>query len=470
MATDRVRAPATAPPDDAALPPVRRVSSAEVARAIDGGPCVAVLDDDPTGTQTVADVPVITSWSDADLRWALSQRTNAFFVLTNTRSLTAHDAAARNREAARGLAAAARAMGREVVVASRGDSTLRGYYPLETDVLAEELGPIDGVVLAPAYIEAGRVTVGSTHWMRTPSGMIPVGETEFARDAVFGYRSSDLRDWVEEKTAGRIPSEEVLAVTLADVRNGGPDHVAALLATLRNGRPAVVDAMCDDDLRVLALAIVRAEAAGIRLLYRVGPSFVRARIGQDARRPLAWPGRRTAGHGLVVIGSHVTLTTAQLEELRRLDGISEVELSAPAALDTCSRAEHIAEVAAQAAAAMEHSDVVIRTSRTVVTGNGRDASLAVARRVSTALVESVSAAVRSRRPAFVVAKGGITSSDIATKSLGIRHAVARGTLLPGIVSLWEPADGPFAGVPYVVFAGNVGGTSSLAEVVKKLRR
>jgi uncharacterized protein YgbK (DUF1537 family) len=53
-------------------------------------------------------------------------------------------------------------------------------------------------------------------------------------------------------------------------------------------------------------------------------------------------------------------------------------------------------------------------------------------------------------------------------ALGIRRAWARGTLLPGIVSLWEPVDGPAAGLPYVVFAGNVGDDDALASVVERL--
>ncbi|MCB1255217.1 MAG: hypothetical protein KDB39_18685, partial [Austwickia sp.] len=73
-----------------------------------------------------------------------------------------------------------------------------------------------------------------------------------------------------------------------------------------------------------------------------------------------------------------------------------------------------------------------------------------------------------RPPRFVVAKGGITSSDVAARGLSIERAMVRGPMLPGIVSLWEPIDGPARGIPYIVFAGNVGGPSSLAEVVHKL--
>lgn len=140
----------------------------------------------------------------------------------------------------------------------------------------------DGVVLVPAYIEAGRLTVDSAHWMRTPDGLLPVGESEFAKDATFGYSSSALPDWVEEKTEGRTPADKVVRITLTDLRTGGPAHVADQLTSLRDGATAVVDAVCDDDLRVLALALAEAEEKGTRLLYRVGPSFVRARAGQSA--------------------------------------------------------------------------------------------------------------------------------------------------------------------------------------------
>ncbi|MFG2022639.1 four-carbon acid sugar kinase family protein [Streptomyces sp. NPDC048825] len=471
------------------LPPVRPVPASEVAERIQSAPRLAVLDDDPTGTQTVKDIPVLTTWTVDDLRWALRQNSTAFFVLTNTRSLAPADAAARNRDIVRALHKASEAEGIPYVIASRSDSTLRGHFPLETDVLAEELtrlgsgtrtgtdtgeGSPDGVVLVPAYIEAGRLTVDSTHWMRTADGLLPVGESEFAKDATFGYRSSALPDWVEEKTAGRIPADKVLRITLTDLRTYGPTHVAALLSSLRDGATAVVDAVCDDDLRVLSLALAEAEEKGARLLYRVGPSFVRARAGQSAHPPLTAselrPLRGDAPHGLIVVGSHVSLTTRQLDRLREQRGsLAEYELDVAQLLDDTRRDAHIQKTATAAAAALETSDAVIRTTREVVTGKDADTSLAISRRVSAALVEAVRLVNAARRPAFVIAKGGITSSDTATHGLEIRRAWARGTLLPGIVSLWQPVDGPAAGIPYIVFAGNVGGDNALADALALLR-
>ena len=107
----------------------------------------------------------------------------------------------------------------------------------------------------------------------------------------------------------------------------------------------------------------------------------------------------------------------------------------------------------------------MRTSRTLVTGVDAEDSLDVSRRVSTAVVEAVQSIMERIRPRFVLAKGGITSSDVASRGLGIRRAQCVGPMLPGIVSLWAAHDGPARGVPYIVFPGNVGDENALAAVV-----
>jgi uncharacterized protein YgbK (DUF1537 family) len=453
---------------------------------------VVFLDDDPTGTQTIADLPVLTSWTVDDLQWALQQPTTGFFVLTNTRSLSEVDAAERNRQVVDALHQVATVEEVPYVIASRSDSTLRGYFPLETDVLAEELASrgtiIDGVIVCPAYVEPGRVTVDSVHWARTGDGMIPVSHSEFAKDASFGYRNSDLRDWVEEKTAGQIPRDSVARITLTDIRTGGPDRVLEILSGLRDGQPVVVDTAVDADQQVVVLALLRAEAAGKNFIYRIGPSFVRARSGQrptppaDAERlrqiSASQPAktgdeRQATKHGLIAVGSHVPLTTRQLDRLRAKGKIIELELNVPTLLDDAARAGHVDEIAGQAARLLQSnegdSDIVIRTSRTLVTGTDAVDSLSIARTVSAALVGTVREIVSQIRPAFVLAKGGITSSDTATEGLGIRRAWCRGTMLPGIVSLWEPVAGLAQGIPYIVFAGNVGDDDALAAVVETLR-
>lgn len=438
---------------------------------------VVVLDDDPTGTQSVQHLPVLTRWSVDDLTWALEQDAPAVYVLTNTRSLAPADAAARTREVVVAATTAADRLGRSLEFVSRSDSTLRGHFPLETDVIADTLADLGrprphGVLIVPAFPDAGRVTIDSTHFLRDGERLVPIGETEFARDASFGYRSSELGEWVEEKTGGRWASTDVLRIVLPTIRSG-PDAVAALLRTATGGRPVVVDAEVDDDLRTLALALDLVAAEGVGFVARVGPPFVRARIGQAVAAPLTaadltvtrHTSRSNGGGGLIVVGSHVGLTSRQLERLRAgLPQLPSIELDVPV-IGSPARDAHVAAVAADVIAALRVGDVILHTSRALVASSDADASLAVSRAVSAAVCEVVRLAVAAHPPAFVIAKGGITSSDVATDGLGIARAIVRGPMLPGIVSLWEGVEGPAAGMPYVVFPGNVGDDDALHRVV-----
>jgi uncharacterized protein YgbK (DUF1537 family) len=447
---------------------------------------LVVLDDDPTGTQSVADLPVLTAWEADDFRWAFGVSDGgtpppAVYVLTNTRSLDPAEAAARNREVVLNSLEAARDLDLELAFTSRSDSTLRGHFPLETDTIAEALKShagrgTDGVVMVPAFPDAGRVTIGGVHYTRSGNGTLtPVAETEFARDATFGYANSSLAEYVEEKSDGRYSARDVIVLDLGILRTGSPEESAAAiadaLAPAANRTPIAVDIVTENDLRRLALGLAEAERRGKNLIYRVGPPFVRGRIGQEVRAPLssaeALGGDAPERGGLVVVGSHVGQTTRQLEALlRRLPSARVVELDVERLLGGDDR--HVAETAERVAAALGEGDVVVHTSRTLVTADDAAASLAIARRVSAAIVDVVRRTVASVRPRFVVAKGGITSSDVAAHGLSIRRAIVRGPMLPGIVSLWEPMDGPARGIPYIVFAGNVGDDESLADVVGKL--
>ncbi|GMA29712.1 hypothetical protein GCM10025874_29650 [Arenivirga flava] len=214
---------------------------------------------------------------------------------------------------------------------------------------------------------------------------------------------------------------------------------------------------------------------GRTFLYRVGPPFVRARIGQAVRAPLTeaevfadvTPNERG---GLVVVGSHVGLTSRQLARLSEdRPGTAVAEIDVQAVIEGDREAE-LAAVVDAAVAALATGDVIVHTSRLLVRSDDPEASLDISRRVSAAVVEVVQRVLAAAPPRFVIAKGGITSSDVAAFGLDIRHAIVRGPMLPGIVSLWQPVDGPAEGIPYIVFAGNVGDDASLSQVVATLSR
>ena len=464
------------------LPPVRVEPDARrrIRRALaDAGRRIAVLDDDPTGSQTVHDVGVVTVFEPDEIAAGLSSAGSTCFFLTNTRSLSEADAVALNTRIGRTLFELAARLDAPIDVVSRSDSTLRGHVIAEVralDAVRREVTGrgFDGVMMVPAYFEAGRFTAGNVHWARVEAEVVPAGETEFARDATFGYAASDLREFVAEKSGGTIQPGEVLSITLDDIRLGGPRRVAEILTGVTGGAFVVVNAVEYADLDVVVLGLLDAAAAGKSFLYRTGPSFVQPLAGLDPRDPLRaseiWPAGHPGGHGLVVVGSHVGLTSRQVAVAQERGGLTEVELDVTAIADSARRESHIADVARQVGSALDHSDVLLFTSRSLLRGRDATESLEISRRVSTAVIAVVRGALAAR-PAWVIAKGGITSHDVAVRGLGIRRATVLGQLLPGMVSVLRPTDAvpEVVGTPYVVFAGNVGDETTLASVVDLFR-
>ncbi|MBK5248618.1 MAG: hypothetical protein JJE50_04150 [Actinomycetales bacterium] len=464
--------------DSGTLPPPLVVADARarVRRARDAeGRRTVVLDDDPTGSQSVHGVDVVTVLDPEQYQAALAEPGATCFVLTNTRSLAEDDAVRLTSQVTADVLALTERWGAPVDLVSRSDSTLRGHVLAEVGAVVEAHrrltgADVDGVLLVPAFLEAGRFTVGDVHYATVEGVPVPVASTEFARDASFAYASSDLREFVAERSGGRLRAEDVFSLTLEDIRLGGPDRVAEVLGAVTGGAFVVVNATDYTDLEVVVLGLLEARRAGRSFVYRTGPSFVRALAGIEPHPPLTtddiWPQGRPGGHGLLVVSSHVGLTSAQVTAVQGRANLVRVELSVPALIDPTRRDAHVAEAAVRVVEALAGSDVMLLTSRDLVRGDDPEASLAIARTVSAGVTRVVREALTAR-PTWVVAKGGITSHDVAVEGLGIRRATVLGQLLTGMVSVLLPVEAtPGAvGVPYVVFAGNVGDTQTLARVV-----
>ncbi len=424
---------------------------------------VVILDDVPTGTQTLRDVSVLTAW-DADAI-ARHLRDPAVFLSTNSRSLDEAGAVAITHDAAVTALGAARISGRPISVVSRSDSTLRGHFPAETSAVADAMEALDArILLAPFFGEGGRVTTGGVHYLLEGARLRPVGETEFARDANFGYRSSNLAEWVAEKhaSAGK-PTPVTSNLGLALIREGGPEGVAAALRALPAHAVAIADAEVERDIEVVALGALMAEDDGLPLVARTAASYVRARAGREPAPVLTAEELATDGPGLIVVGSHVATTTRQLEDLvAAMDAehlvVQELPLGPILAgdEDAVPAAIEILEAALRGG-----RSAMVLTDRT-----RRDVGLKGGRPISSALVAIVQGI--ETRPAWVIAKGGITSSDVASRGLGMREARVAGQILPG-VPVWIGAESSrWPGMPLVVFPGNVGGASSLTDAVKLL--
>jgi uncharacterized protein YgbK (DUF1537 family) len=434
---------------------------------------ILVLDDDPTGTQTVYDVPVLTEWSVDSLAQLLKEPGELAYILTNSRSLPTAGAEALNEDIARNLLAAAKLQPRKFVVVSRSDSTLRGHYPAEVNAFINALNEsFDATLIIPAFIEGGRFTIHDTHYVKEGEWLTPAAETESARDATFGYGNSDLRHWVSEKHADSVSPEDVASISICEEREGGPAVIAKRLEALSGGRVCVINAASYRDLEVFVAGLLIAESRGKRFFYRTAASFVRVRGGLAAH-PLLEPhsilaDSPTGTGGLIVAGSYVQRSSAQIAAMSSLDNLSSVEVLVDKLLNNELRDGEIQRAATAANAAIHSgTDALIFTSRQLVAGSDREQSLKIGNIVSASLVDIVRRI--TERPAWVIAKGGITSSDIATKALDVKRADVLGQAFPGVPVWRTGSDSRWPGLVYVVFPGNVGETGTMAKMVEILR-
>jgi uncharacterized protein YgbK (DUF1537 family) len=433
---------------------------------------IIVLDDDPTGSQTVHSCLLLTRWDPDTLKQGLRDDAPLFFVLTNTRAMDAARAEAVTREVCANLKQALaelRAAGEDInpLVVSRSDSTLRGHYPVETDVIAEELGPFDAHFLVPAFFEGGRITRDSVHYLLVDGEAVPVHKTEFGRDSVFGFSHSYLPDYVAEKTGGRISADAVERFVLADVRGDS----RARLQALTGNACCVVDAENQADLNHFCGQLMEAARQGKRFLFRSAASLLTA-LARLPAQPVAPEAMREyvrAGRpGAVIVGSHVAKTTQQLTELLKVADTTGIEIDVEAI--AADRHRLLDAVAAQAETAhAQGQTVVIYTSRTEKTFSDQATRLAFGEMVSAFLMAVVHRLPRTL--GFLISKGGITSNDVLSTGLSLRTSRVLGQILPGCSVVRCPATHPrYPDLPVVIFPGNVGDRHALAEACTRLAR
>lgn len=396
---------------------------------------VVVIDDDPTGTQAVADLPVLLRPGSAALGEFFAGPYRSVFVISNSRALDRTAAVSLVSRIVREVRVAARRAGAgDPAILLRGDSTLRGHVFAETDAV----DPALPVLFVPAFLAGGRVTVDGVHHLRVGSGsLVPVVDTEFARDPVFGYRSRHLADWTREVGgAHRIP----IPVSASALRREGPDLVADALCGAGAGTVVLPDVATEADLTAVVAGLVRAERRGARVVVRCAASFAEVRTGATGR-PVDRIAARSPGRVLVACGS---FTDAATRQIAALGGLARRRREIP------DNGEVDSVVQRLAADLDRYGRALVTTPRTYQPG------------VSDALMDGLVSVVRRLRDRvdLVIAKGGITSARLARDALGVDSGYVVGQPEPGVV-LWR-LPGP---MPYVVVPGNVGTDQTLARLL-----
>lgn len=434
-------------------------------------PKIIVLDDDPTGSQTVHSCLLLMRWDVATLKRGLEDNVSILFILSNTRAMSPQQAAATTQEVCQNLKIAIASVGiKDFLVVSRSDSTLRGHYPIETDIIAQELGGFDAHFLTPAFFEGGRITVDSSHYLLIDGVKTPVAETEFARDSVFGYSYSYLPDYVAEKTQGKITAKDVVKFSLADIRSG---QIRQRLLELTGNQCVVVDGESQADFDLLAQAILVTTAKGKRFLFRSAASLLTslAQLGEQPTPPEKMANYKpTAKPGVVLVGSHVQKTTQQLNQLLKEEEVVGIEVDVvrlhTQPQDSNTILEETLEAIKQVFA--EGQTPVVYTSRQELNFNDIQQRLQFGMTVSALLMNVVQGLPRSI--SFLISKGGITSNDVLSVGLNLTAARLLGQILPGCSVIRTESTHPqFPNLPVVLFPGNVGNQDSLVAAWHRLR-
>ena len=454
---------------------------------------VVVLDDDPTGSQTVHGCPLLLRADAAALRQGLQHPSPLLFVLANSRALDPDAARERVAGLCRSLRAALAEIAAEdatlsarlapLVLVSRGDSTLRGHFPLELEVIEQELlggpGGADARFLVPAFLPGGRTTVDGIHLLHGQ----PVHTSAFARDGLFGYGTSDLAAYIEAKSGGRVSAAAVQRLGLAELE-AEPAVLTARLADLPSGAWVVVDAVRPHHLAALAkaaLALMAPAAAERwgrprRFLFQAAASLLNALVEPElGEPPLAgaqlaalrrhdslgrpWP-------GLVLVGSHVPLADAQLAHLLAVTpGCQLIEIDVPRVarvLEGPVAAELLASLEAAWLARLRQA---LAAGHTPVLASSRGElhcrSSSERRRLGLELAALMARLVGALAPqlGFVLSKGGITSHTLLESGLGCSAVALQGQLLPGL-SLVLAGD-----LPVLTFPGNLGDAQTLQQAL-----
>lgn len=437
---------------------------------------VVVLDDDPTGIQTVHSVYVYTDWSKETLTKAFEQDDTMFFVLTNSRGMTVEETTKVHREIAHNLAAASKAVGKDYIIVSRGDSTLRGHYPLETEILREETERLtgkrfSGEIIYPFFPEGGRYTFDNVHYVQDGDMLIPAGRTEFAKDKSFGYSSSDLTHWVEEKSESKVLAGDVTCVSIEELRDSEFDKITQKLLSVHDFGKIVVNSVSYNDVKAFVAAFCSAVNSGGEYIFRCAAALPKV-LGGVSDRPLLTKNELVAAGitngGIILIGSHVNKTTAQLNELKKSNyPIEFIEFNQHRVLEDGGLEDEVSQIVLLAEKYMMQGRTVAvytRRERLDLDTDDKDKQLEISVRISDAVTSVIGNL--TVQPAFIIAKGGITSSDVGVKALRVKRAEVLGQVRPGI-PVWKTGpESKFPNIPYIIFPGNVGQIDDLRIVVE----
>jgi len=437
-----------------------------------------VIDDDPTGSQTVYDCLLLLKWDCSTLVKGFESRSNLFFILANTRSLSENDAKLTIEEICKNLKTviASKFYEEEIIFISRGDSTLRGHNFLEPSALNSCLGPFDATFHIPAFIEGKRLTINGSHFV----DKTPINKTIFARDKIFGFETSNVKNLLFQKSKSQINLEDIQNILLTDIEilNDEENNIVfKTLKNLKNNKHVIVDIENYSQLEKFS-SVIKKLTKQKKFLFRTAASFISS-ISEKKSIPKVetfFSNLRIRNKeksflpGLIIVGSYVELSTLQLKNLLDKSNCSPIELDVFEFFKITSSENHHKRRNLFKNKFLKEIRFSFEKGKTPVLFTSRKfMSLDYSEQFnfynSLACFIAELVADLKYEIGYLISKGGITTNTILSNGLNADYVYLEGQILTGISVVTYNLKN-YKKLPIVTHPGNIGNKDSLVNIWK----
>ncbi len=436
-----------------------------------------VIDDDPTGSQTVHDCLLLLKWDCSTLVKGFESKSNLFFILANTRSLSENDAKLTIEEICKNLKTVitSQAYEEEIIFISRGDSTLRGHNFLEPIALDSCLGPFDATFHIPAFIEGKRFTINGSHFV----DKTPISQTIFAKDKIFGYETSNVKNLLFQQSKSQINFEDIQNLLLSDIEmlNDKENNIVfQTLKNLKNNKHVIVDVENYSQLKKFSL-VIKKLIKQKKFLFRTAASFISSISEKSfSQSEIFFSNLRIRNKeksflpGLIIVGSYVELSTIQLNNLLDIGDCNPVELDVFEFFKIISSDNNQKRINLFKNKFLKEIRFSFEKGKTPVLFTSRkfmslDASELFNFYNLLACFIAELVADLKYEIGYLISKGGITTNLILSKGLNADYVYLEGQILTGIsVVTYNLKNGEK--LPIVTHPGNIGTKDSLVDIWK----
>ena len=435
---------------------------------------IIVIDDDPTGSQSVHDCLLLLNWKYETLLKGLLSKSSLLFILANTRSLSEKGVKKRLQEICNNLnkVSIENNIKHNLLFVSRGDSTLRGHNFLEPYLINEYLGPFDATFHIPAFLEGNRKTINGKHFVNG----IPAHKTTFAKDIIFGYETNDLKNLLYKKSRSKIELKNIENLYLIDQQSS--HELKKYIQNLKNNTHVIVDIDKFSQLDKFS-QIIRELFKNKKFLFRTAASFLKSISNtKNSKKSNFYYSQLRARNnlnqflpGIIIIGSYTDISTNQFKKLLEVDFFHAIELDVEKFYKIDVSKDKETQIYKLKNFILEKVRTTLKNSCIPVIYTSRKEKILENNLDQMDFYNSLSLFVAEivadikYEIGYLISKGGITSNTILNSSFNVDYVYLEGQICSGI-SLVKVKLINNNYLPVITFPGNLGDDYSLKDVWK----